>query len=208
MMAAKFSTKPKVEQFKVKQRKPSVRQSSSGRYSGPGTPKMREEFEQTLAAERREAEAKAAKAEQRKDAQPSSAGPRGGSRTTPGRTIGKRASKGTRALDRRLKGFLRLGAGNPRRVLMLEMVAALTIVTVDQLSHGDAPTPRAYVAVFVVYLVLGFASEVGGDSGARVAVGLGLLVLVTLVMANAPGIVKALGVVSGGRRQPVEEGVG
>ncbi len=146
--------------------------------------------------------------ERRRDDQPSSAGPRGGSRVAPGARAGALASKTTRSLDRRLKGFLRLGVANPRQVLILEMMAALVIVTVDQLSHGDAPTPRAYVAVFVVYLVLGFASEVGGNSGARVATGLGLLVLVTLVMANAPGIVTALGVVSGGRRGSVEEGVG
>jgi hypothetical protein len=211
MMAtrSKFSTAPKIEtRTKAKAKRPPVRQTSSGRYSGPGSAKMREEFEGTLAAERREAEAKAAKAEARRDAQPSSSGPRGGRRMTPGRTIGSKAGSGANRLNRTLRGFLRLGTANPRQVLTMELVAVLVIVTVDQLSHGDVPTPRAYVAPFIVYLILAFAAEVGGNSGARIATGLGLLVLVALVIANAPGIVKALGVVSGGRSAPVEEGVG
>lgn len=211
LMATKTRRKPfgEVEaRSRAKAKRPPVSSSRTGRYQGPGTPKMREEFEGTLAAERREAEAKAARAEARKDAQPSSSGPRGGRRMTPGRTIGTKAGKGTRRLDRALKGFLRLGTANPRQVLTMELVAVLVIVTVDQLSHGEMPSPRAYAAPFVVYLVLAFAAEVGGDSGARLATGLGLLVLVALVVANAPGIVAALSVVSGGRRSSVEEGVG
>jgi hypothetical protein len=90
---------------------------------------------------------------------------------------------------------------------MMELVAVLVIVTVDQLAHGDAPSPRAYVAPFVVYLVLGFAAELGGPGGARMATGFGALVLVALVMANAPGIVRALQVASGQQVAP-QEGVG
>lgn len=127
---------------------------------------------------------------------------------TPGRTIGTKAGKGANRLERSLRGFLRLGSANPRQVLTMELIAVLVIVTVDQLSHGEMPSPRAYAAPFIVYLVLAFAAEVGGNTGARVATGLGLLVLVALVVANAPGIVAALGVVSGRRSAPVEEGVG
>jgi hypothetical protein len=90
---------------------------------------------------------------------------------------------------------------------MLELVAVLVIVTVDQLAHGDVPSPRAYAAPFIVYLVLGFAAELGGDGGARVAVGIGLLVLVALLLANAPGIVKTIQVASG-QRATAQEGVG
>ncbi len=158
-------------------------------------------------ARRRLAEAKAAKAE--RDAQPSSAGPRGGARVAVGRRPAARASQASRSFDRRVKRFLRLGTASPRRVLMLELVAVMVVVTVDQFTQGQVPTPQAYVAPFVVYLVLGFMAELGGDGGARVATGLGALVLVALVLANAPGIVKALQVVSGQRPQAVPiEGVG
>jgi hypothetical protein len=142
-----------------------------------------------------------------KDARPASAGPRGGSRVAVGHRPASGVSRGARSLDRRLRGFLRLGAGNPRKVLILELVAVLLIVTVDQLAHGDVPSPRAYVAPFIVYLILGFAAELGGDGGARVATGLGLLVLVALVLANAPGIVKTIQVASG-QRASAQEGVG
>jgi hypothetical protein len=78
---------------------------------------------------------------------------------------------------------------------MGELVAVLTIVTIDQLAHQTMPSPRSYVAPFVVYLVLSFAAELGGEGGARVATGIGALVLVALVLANAPGIVRAFAVV-------------
>ncbi len=118
-----------------------------------------------------------------------------------------RGSKGLSSFDRRVRSFLRLGTANPRRVLILELVAVLAIVTVDQLAHGDAPEARSYVAPFVVYLVLAFMAELGGDGGARIATGLGALVLVALVLANGPGIAKALQVASG-RSQTATEGVG
>jgi hypothetical protein len=201
-MAVKTRRKPfgEVEPYKVKPRRPAVRTSRGGSYSGPGTAKMREEFEGTLAAERREAEARASKAE--RDPQPNQ--PKGSSRVDVGKKL---APKSFGKLDRRMRRFLRLGTANPRQVLMLELVAVLVVVTVDQLAHKQAPVPQAYVAPFVVYLVLGFMAEIGGDGGARVATGIGLLVLVALVLANAPGIVKALQVATGQRQAPVE-GVG
>jgi hypothetical protein len=202
MMATKTRRKPfgEVEPYKVKSKKPPVTQSSSGRYRGPGTPKMREEFEATLAAERREAEAKASKAE--RDPQPNQ--PKGSSKVDVGKKL---APKALGKLNRRMSRFLRFGTANPRQVLMLELIAVLTVVTVDQLAHKQAPTPKAYVAPFIVYLVLGFMAEIGGDGGARVATGIGLLVLVALVLANAPGIVTGLQVATGQRQAPVE-GVG
>ena len=161
-------------------------------------------------ARRRLAEAKATAAERKLDGQPTSQGPRGGSQVAVGRRGVSGASKASRALDRRLKGFMRLGTANPRRVLMLELVAVLVVTTIDQFSQGEIPSPQAYVAPFIVYLVLGFVAEVGGDGGARIATGLGALVLVALVLATAPGIVTALQVASGQRPQgPAQlEGVG
>jgi hypothetical protein len=146
---------------------------------------------------------------QQRDAQPQSAGPRGGSRVAVGRRPAARAAQGSKAFDRRVRSFLRLGTASPRRVLLLELTAVMVVVTIDQFSQGEVPTPQAYVAPFVVYLILGFMAELGGDGGARVATGLGALVLVALVLANAPGIVKALQVVSGQRPQAAPlEGVG
>lgn len=161
-------------------------------------------------ARRRLAEAKASQAEARLDGQPTSQGPRGGARVDVGRRGVSGAGKASRALDRRVRGFLRLGTANPRRVLMLELVAVLVVVTVDQFSQGQVPAPQAYVSPFIVYLVLGFVAEVGGTGGARVATGLGALVLVALVLANAPGIIMALQVASGQRPTQAAqiEGVG
>lgn len=136
----------------------------------------------------------------RADAQPNK--PKGSGKVAVGRkSMGK--------LDRRVRAFMKLGSRNPRRTLLAELVAVLVIVTVDQLAHKQVPMPASYLAPFVVYLVLGFAAELGGDGGARVATGIGMLVLVALVLANAPGIVKAIQVATGQRTgQTVEGGVG
>jgi len=141
------------------------------------------------------------------DDQPSSQGPRGGARVAPARRAGARVTKGAGKLNRRVAGFLRLGTANPRKVLMLELLAVLTIVTVDQLAHKEVPSPRVYAAPFIVYVVLTFMAELGGDGGARIAVGLGALILVALTLANAPGIVTAIQVATG-QEAPAPEGVG
>lgn len=141
------------------------------------------------------------------DDAPESSGGRGSPRVAVGRKGAAKGSKAARNLDRRVRGFLRLGTANPRKVLMLELLAVLTIVTVDQLAHKEVPSPRVYAAPFIVYLILTFMAELGGDGGARVATGLGALVLVALVIANAPGIVKAIQVASG-QQTTAPEGVG
>jgi hypothetical protein len=148
-------------------------------------------------ARRRIAEARASESEARaaraRDAQPTTSGPRG--KTT---SMSKpRRSDFSKALDRTSKRFLRLGSANPRRVLMLELVAVLTIQTVRAVAGGTMPTPRNYVAPFIVYLILSFAAELGGDGGARIATGFGALVLVAILMVNAPEIARAIQVATG-----------
>jgi hypothetical protein len=153
-------------------------------------------------ARRRLAEARASAAEAKRDAPPPSEGPRGRV-APPGRSQAAKVSKG---LDRATRSFLRLGTANPRRVLLIELLGVLVVVTVDQLAHGQMPEPRVYAGGFVVFLVLAFAAELGGTGGARVATGFGALVLLSVVLANAPGIVKALQVASG-QRATAQEGV-
>jgi hypothetical protein len=176
----------RVDEFKVKPKAPAVRQGRGNRYAGPGTPKMQDEFERTLAAERREAESRASRA----DEQPATRGPRAAPK---GPKI-KAPKMPTKGLARTLRG---IASRNPRRVVLAELLLVVVIVTVGRVAEGEVPHPSDYLAPFVVYLVLGFAAEVGGGP-ARLAMGLGGLVLLAMVMANAGGIVKALGVVTVG----------
>ncbi len=195
----------------TKPRKPRARRQPFGKVepfrmnprrtrSSPGaTPEQQSRFESTLGHEEREAKARADTAEARAqaarrkaDSTPNVAGP--------GRSAASSTSKVSRSIDRASKRFLRLGTANPRQVLMLELAAVLVVQTVDSLAHREMPKPSNYLGAFVVFLVLAFAAELGGDGGARLATGFGALVLVALTFANAPGIVKALQVASGQRQ--------
>jgi len=104
-----------------------------------------------------------------------------------------RRSSTMRDINRTLRRF---GGGNPRRVLVAEMVAVLAIVTVSEIADGNAPTPTNYVAPFVVYLALAFLAEFGDDA-ARLAAGMGALVALALLVNHSAGIVKALEYVAG-----------
>lgn len=89
----------------------------------------------------------------------------------------------------------------PRRVLVAELVAAVTLRTVTRVSNGDTPTLQDYVPVFVVYLILGFAAETSEEL-AHLAAGLGGLVLLAIAMNAAPGIVKATSALGAPRTTP------
>lgn len=120
-------------------------------------------------------------------------------------TKGLRApSFGTKGLQRSLKAF---ASRNPRRVLLAEFLLVVVITITSRVSEGEVPRPSDLLAPFVVYLVLGFAAEVGG-SAARLAAGIGGLVLLAVVMANAGGIAKTITTAAmGGPTTPGAQGV-
>jgi hypothetical protein len=155
------------------------------------TPAAQDAFEATLAAERREAEAKAATAERKRDEAPVTRGPR----ATPPK--GKGITRKALHLPRVVGTFKRQAMRSPKKVLLAEMVAVLVIITVSRVSEGEAPKPSDYLAPFVVYLVLAFAAEFGGST-ARFASVFGALILVSVLVSHSAGIVKGLGVVTFG----------
>lgn len=79
------------------------------------------------------------------------------------------------------------------KALVAELVAAVTMRTIAKVSNGDTPGVSDYVPIFVVYLILGFAGEIGGDDVKHLAAGFGGLVLLAITMQAAPGLVKATG---------------
>lgn len=172
-----------VEPYKVKARKP--KPTAVGH-----NPKLQGEFEATLKAERREAEAKAETAERKRDEAPLTRGPK----VEP--KIGSKSLK----LPRILGVFKRQVMRAPRKVLLAEMVAALVIITVARVSEGEAPKPSDYLAPFVVYLVLSFAAEFGG-SASKFASAFGALILLSILVSHSPGIVRGLQVVTFGSGQ-------
>jgi hypothetical protein len=169
-----------LEQFKVK-----PRHRTSGH-----NPKAQGEFEATLAAERREAEARAATAERKRDEAPAPRGPRA-------RARGPRHI-GVVKLPRTLGRVRRQIARNPKGVLIAELLAVVSIVTVSRLADGEVPAPSDYLAPFVVYLVLSFGAEFGGPGTARLAAAFGALILVAVVVANVDGLVRVFQAVSFG----------
>lgn len=199
---AKHSTKPKVGPPKASDRGP-VRRNPSA------THRQQASFDDVMDAEHREATARAVLAEDKaaanraKGAKITRTGggtgthvndsPPPGSKRS-GITEGRpRRSSTMRDLNRSLRKF---GGGNPRRVLVAEMVMVLAIVTVADIAEGNAPEPSQYVAPFVVYLALAFLAEFGDDA-ARLAAGMGGLVLLALLVNHSAGIVKALSYVGG-----------
>jgi len=159
-------------------------------------PKAQAEFEGTLAAERREAEARASRAQS--DPAPSNRGPRAAPK-------GPKAPKiSTKGLSKALSGF---ASRNPRRLLLAELLLVVVITITSRVSEGEVPRPSDLLAPFVVYLVLSFAAEVGGST-ARLAAGIGGLVLLAVVMANAGGIAKTITAATmGGPTTPAAQGV-
>jgi len=110
----------------------------------------------------------------------------------------------TKGLERSLRAFARR---NPRRLLIAEFLLVVVVTITSRVSEGEVPRPSDLLAPFVVYLVLGFAAEVGGST-ARLAAGIGGLVLLAVVMANAGGIAKTITTAAmGGPTTPGAQGV-
>lgn len=111
---------------------------------------------------------------------------------------------GTRGLTRSLRSF---AARNPKRLLLAELLLVVVITITSKVSEGEVPSPRDLLAPFVVFLVLGFAAEVGGST-ARLAAGIGGLVTLAVVMANAGSIAKTITyAAAGGPTTPGAQGV-
>lgn len=161
-------------------------------------PKAQAEFEGALAAERREAEARADAAERRRDTVPTTRGPKAAPRGPTGLRIG------TKGITAGLRSF---AARNPRRVLLAELLLVVVVTIVSRVSDGEVPRPSDLLAPFVVYLVLGFAAEVGGST-ARFAAAFGGLVLLAVVMANAGAIAATISAAAlGGPTTPGAQGI-
>jgi len=118
---------------------------------------------------------------------------------------GPRAPRiGTRGLSRSLRAF---ASRNPKRLLLAELLLVVVITITSRVSEGEVPRPSDLLAPFVVFLVLGFAAEVGGST-ARLAAGLGGLVALAVVMANAGSIAKTITfAAAGGPTTPGAQGV-
>lgn len=116
------------------------------------------------------------------DEVPSTRGPKAAPRGPRGPRIG------TKGLERSLRSF---AARNPKRLLLAELLLVVVITITSRVSEGEVPRPSDLLAPFVVFLVLGFAAEVGGST-ARLAAGIGGLVALAVVMANAGGIAKTI----------------
>jgi hypothetical protein len=137
--------------------------------------------------------------------------PQGGADDVPSTRGPKAAPRGPRAprigtagLTRSLRSF---ASRNPRRLLLAELLLVVVITITSRVSEGEVPRPSDLLAPFVVYLVLGFAAEVGGST-ARFAAGLGGLVALAVVMANAGSIAKTITTAAmGGPTTPGAQGV-
>lgn len=123
-----------------------------------------------------------------KDDRPAAAGPR---------SRGRPPSRGRRrsSLDGLSRSIARLGTRRPRQVLLAEGVGVFAVVVVDRAAHGKPPAMVDFVAPFVVFLLLAVMTEFG-DQAARLASGLGALVLVATAMAHADSIARGFGVVA------------
>lgn len=133
----------------------------------------------TSAAEARAeaARARAAKARPvpaRPDAKPPATGP---AETSARRPTSSPALRRARSVTRRL------GSKHPRRLLVAELFAVGIVLTVSQLSDGEAPMPSRYISAFLVYLVLFFMTDLS-EGSARLAAAFGLLVLAATVLGH------------------------
>jgi hypothetical protein len=72
------------------------------------------------------------------------------------------------------------------KVLVVEIVASQVIITVRELSKGQAPKPSQYIASLIVFGTLG-GIAIFGDDWAKFAAGLGGLVLLSTIVEGAGG---------------------
>lgn len=168
-----------VEPFRVK-----------GRRGNSPSAATQDDFDETLRHERREAaaradraeaQARAARAKAARDERPPSAGPR------------RRRSEGSPSLRRASRSLRRIGTRHPRRALVAELLAVMTIRTVASAARLEPPRMADYVAPFAVFLILGFMTELG-DQSARLASGLGALIVLATLLAHGDALVQALSV--------------
>jgi len=128
-------------------------------------------------------------------------GPNGGQDQAPASRGPRAKPKGPRPPKISTKGIMRslnaFASRDPRRVLLAELLLVVVITVISRVSEGEVPRPSDLLGVFVTYLVLAFAAEVGGST-ARFAAAFGGLVLLAVVMVNAGGISKTIQVATGG----------
>lgn len=73
-------------------------------------------------------------------------------------------------------------------LLLVEILATATIIAVSEIADGHAPQPRAFIAAYVVYLMLAILSKFG-PRAERLATAFGGLVLLGVAMKHAGGFV-------------------
>jgi hypothetical protein len=135
----------------------------------------------------------------RPDVKPKDGGNDGAGRA---RARGTTPARGRRRSGKGLGGFKLPGLpnvirGNPRSILVAEMVGTSVVVTAGRLGRGEAPELGDYVPVWLVYLVLAFAVTISKGTE-RVAIGLGGLILVAVTLRDAAPLTRALAVASTG----------
>lgn len=101
-------------------------------------------------------------------------------------------------------GVQRVITRTPQKALVAELVAVVVLTAVREVSRGESPGIQPFVGAFCVYLVLGFAAELGGEQTARVAAGIGALVLLVVAARTAGPLAKAAGAI----RHPAGAGTG
>jgi hypothetical protein len=96
----------------------------------------------------------------------------------------------------------------PQKALVAELVAVVVLTAVREVANGESPGIEPFVGGFVVYLILGFAAELGGEQTARVAAGLGALVLLVVAARTVGPLATAAGVVRSERKGAALAGPG
>lgn len=122
------------------------------------------------------------------------AAPKGATTSRSGGTrSGSRSGRGRRSALPKVPKL----RGNPRTILVGELVGATVVVTAGRLGRGESPELRDYVGLWCVFLLLAFAVTVS-KAGERLAVGLGGLMLLAIVLRDVAPLTKAIGVATTG----------
>lgn len=84
------------------------------------------------------------------------------------------------------------------RILAAEMVAALALTWISDVSNrGAAPSPTQMMGQIMLYMALALVALLGA-SAAKLAAGLGGVVLVTIAMKSLGGVTTSAKFVAGG----------
>lgn len=91
---------------------------------------------------------------------------------------------------------------DPKRTVLLTMLATGTIVTLDQISRGNLPKPRSYIGLAAVWVVLSFTADRFPQAAAPFAV----LLLVGQLATRGPSLFRTLGrgITGQGSPQPAQ----